>query len=141
MPGPVFEGVMVPLLLPLDDDEKVIERDLVNHVRYLMDRGVDGFLVPSGTGEFYNLTEGERRRSVEIVVGEVDGRAPVISLAGDCGTLNSLRHIAAAREAGADGVMATPPYYVPIDQGTLNRYFPDGIQCFHKHTILRQSRL
>ena len=21
------------------------------------------------------------------------------------------------------------------------RYFPDGIQCFHKHTILRQSRL
>ena len=23
----------------------------------------------------------------------------------------------------------------------LNRYFPDGIQCFHKHTILRQSRL
>ena len=27
-------------------------------------------------------------------------------------------------------------------QGTvLTRYFPDGIQCFHKHTILRQSRL
>ena len=23
----------------------------------------------------------------------------------------------------------------------LSRYFPDGIQCFHKHTILRQSRL
>ena len=23
----------------------------------------------------------------------------------------------------------------------FNRYFPDGIQCFHKHTILRQSRL
>ena len=22
-----------------------------------------------------------------------------------------------------------------------SRYFPDGIQCFHKHTILRQSRL
>ena len=23
----------------------------------------------------------------------------------------------------------------------ISRYFPDGIQCFHKHTILRQSRL
>ncbi len=23
----------------------------------------------------------------------------------------------------------------------VSRYFPDGIQCFHKHTILRQSRL
>ena len=23
----------------------------------------------------------------------------------------------------------------------LTRYFPDGIQCFHKHTILRQYRL
>ena len=26
-------------------------------------------------------------------------------------------------------------------ESALGRYFPDGIQCFHKHTILRQSRL
>ena len=123
MSGPVFEGLLVPLLLPLDEDEKVIESDLVNHVRYLVDRGVNGFLVPSGTGEFYNLTDDERRRSVEIVVGEVAGRLPVISLAGDCGTLNSLRHVSAAREAGADGVMATPPYFEPIDQKSLKAFF------------------
>ena len=39
-----------------------------------------------------------------------------------------------------DGPDRTPHH--PPDRGhSLNRYFPDGIQCFHKHTILRQSRL
>ena len=37
-------------------------------------------------------------------------------------------------------------YWIGLDdsrlrQIALNRYFPDGIQCFHKHIILRQSRL
>ena len=28
-----------------------------------------------------------------------------------------------------------------LERLAISRYFPDGIQCFHKHTILRQSRL
>ena len=32
-------------------------------------------------------------------------------------------------------------FQAPSGNNCFNRYFPDGIQCFHKHTILRQSRL
>lgn len=119
----MFEGVMVPLFLPLDENERIIEGDLVKYVRYLLDRGVHGFLVPSGTGEFHNLSFDERRRAVEIVVGEVKGQALVVSLTGDCGTRNALRIIAAAREAGADAAMATPPYFEPVSQPVLKVFF------------------
>ena len=37
--------------------------------------------------------------------------------------------------------IATRAFSFPCHEDSLNRYFPDGIQCFHKHTILRQSRL
>jgi 4-hydroxy-tetrahydrodipicolinate synthase len=118
-----FEGIITPLFLPLDEEERVLEKDLTAHVRILLDRGIQGFLVPSGTGEFYNLTPEERRHAIAIVAREAKGRVPVIAMAGDCGTRNSLRHIAVAREAGADAVMANPPFYTPVDQVALKEFF------------------
>lgn len=118
-----FEGVMVPLFLPLDENERIIESDLVKHVRHLLDRGVHGFLVPSGTGQFHSLSFDERRRSVEIVAGEAKGQVLVVSLTGDCGTRNALKIIAAAREAGVDAAMATPPYFEPVSQPVLKIFF------------------
>ncbi len=118
-----FEGVIVPLFLPLDEDERIIESDLANYVHYLLGRGIHGFLVPSGTGEFYNLAFEERRHAVEIVAREVQGRALVISLASDCSTRRALKLIQAAREAGADAAMMTPPYYSAISQSVLKVFF------------------
>ena len=118
-----FEGVIAPLFTPLDSQERVIEGDLVKLVRFLLDRGIAGFLAPSGTGEFFNLSFEERRRIVEIVAGEVKGRVPVIAIAGVCSTLESIKHIEAARKVGADAVMATPPYYAPVDQRGLLEFF------------------
>ena len=54
---------------------------------------------------------------------KASGRVPVIAMAGECGTRNSLRQIAEAREAGADAVMANPPFYTPVDQVALKDHF------------------
>lgn len=118
-----FEGVIAPVFTPLDERERVIEGDLVKLVRYLLNHGIKGFLAPSGTGEFFNLSFDARRRIVEIVAGEAKGRVPVIAIAGACSTQESLKHVEAARKAGADAVMATPPYYAPVDQRGLIEFF------------------
>ncbi|MGA8540723.1 MAG: dihydrodipicolinate synthase family protein [Terriglobales bacterium] len=123
MPEKLFEGIITPLLLPLDEEERIIEPDLETLTRELLTRGIKGFLVPSGTGEFYNLAFEERRRATETVVRVAKGRALIIAMISDCGTRNALRHIAAAREAGADAVMACAPYYVHIDQCGLKTFF------------------
>jgi 2-dehydro-3-deoxy-D-pentonate aldolase len=125
MPEQLFEGIMTPLLLPLDKDERIIERELESLCRELLAKGIKGFLVPSGTGEFYNLTFEERRRATEIAVRVAKGRALIVSMISDCGTRNTLRHIDAARQAGADAVMACPPYFVQLDQRDLKLFFTD----------------
>lgn len=123
MSSELFEGIITPLFLPLDKDERIIERDLESLVRELLGHGIRGFLVPSGTGEFYNLAFEERRRAIETVVRVATGRALIVAMVSDCGTRNALRHIAAARQAGAEGVMANPPYYKDVNQQDLKRFF------------------
>lgn len=123
MPEQLFEGIMTPLLLPLDKEERIIERDLESLCRELLAKGIKGLLVPSGTGEFYNLTFEERRRAIETTVRVAKGRALIVAMISDCGTRNALRHIAAARQAGAEAVMANPPFYVQVDQQGLKRFF------------------
>ena len=63
----------------------------------LLALGVHGFLVPSGTGEFYTLTARQRRRATEIVAGAAKGKAPVISMTAETGTRKALEVIADAR--------------------------------------------
>jgi 4-hydroxy-tetrahydrodipicolinate synthase len=118
-----FEGVVVPLFLPLDENERIIESDLVKFVQHLLDRGVHGFLVPSGTGEFYNLSFEERRHATEIVAREARGQALVISMTSDCSTRNALKLVAAAHEAGADAAMMNPPYFSSVSQSVLQDFF------------------
>src|SRR4030042_4737134 len=111
-----FEGVMCPLLAPLDKKERLIEKDLRKFVRWQLDNGANAFLSPSGTGEFFALRAEERKRFVQIVVDEVKGKVPVVAMVGDCGTTLALQHLKNAQDAGADAAMAPPVYYCPIAQ-------------------------
>ena len=114
---------MTPLLIPLDEYEQLIEAELRAHIRILINKGVHGFLSPSSTGEFANLPHETREKILQVTVDETAGRIPVTALIGECGTRATLRNIEAARKAGADAVMATPPYYYPLDQEPLFTHF------------------
>ncbi|GAA1016334.1 hypothetical protein Aple_020490 [Acrocarpospora pleiomorpha] len=75
-------------------------------------QGVHGVLVNGSTGEWFSQTPAERRRVAEIAVAELSGRIPVVVgvtayTPGEA--IDLARH---AAEAGADGVLATPPPYV-----------------------------
>jgi 4-hydroxy-tetrahydrodipicolinate synthase len=118
-----FTGVMTPLLVPLNDQEEVIEPELRTHINNLIEQGIHGFLSPSATGEFANLSNEEWEKVLQITVNETSGRIPVIALVTECGTKNTLRNIKIAMESGADAVMATTPYYYPLDQPSVLNYF------------------
>ena len=81
------EGINPALVTPFTDDGKSVDetrlRALVNHC---IELGVHG-VVPCGTtGEFTNLTIEERKKVIEIVIDEVNGRVPVIAGTGAGGT-------------------------------------------------------
>ncbi len=117
--GNAFEGVVVPILTPLlpsgEQDFGSLRR-LVNH---LLDAGVHGIWASGTTGEFANFTDSERLRNIEAVVNEVNGRVPVIANVSGPATDATVRLGLAAREIGAAGMAATPPYYYPSGQDEL----------------------
>jgi 5-dehydro-4-deoxyglucarate dehydratase len=75
-----------------------------------------------GTGEIYSLDPDEHRRVVEETVAVFAGKAPVI--AGVGGSLPIAVAMARrAAEAGAQGILALPPYYSnPADDGVVEYY-------------------
>ncbi|RST18718.1 5-dehydro-4-deoxyglucarate dehydratase [Streptomyces sp. WAC05374] len=92
------------------------------HVRAGVEAGAGAVFACCGTGEFHALTPEEYRACVAAAVEETAGRVPVVAGAG-YGTALAVRYARLAEEAGADGLLAMPPYLVVGDQGGLVRHY------------------
>lgn len=92
------------------------------HVRAGIDAGAAAVFACCGTGEFHALTPEEFRDCVTAAVGESAGQVPVIAGAG-YGTALARQFAHLAEEAGADGLLAMPPYLVAADQEGLLRHY------------------
>jgi 4-hydroxy-tetrahydrodipicolinate synthase len=118
-----FTGVGTALITPFtkngDVDEKAVRR-LANRQ---IEAGVH-FLVPVGTtGESPTLSPEERRRVVELVVEEAEGRAMVLAGAGGYDTQEVIRSVADMQAAGANGILSVTPYYNrPSQEGLYQHY-------------------
>ncbi|SHI28244.1 5-dehydro-4-deoxyglucarate dehydratase [Streptomyces sp. 3214.6] len=92
------------------------------HVRRGVEAGSAAVFACCGTGEFHALTPEEFERCVRAAVEETDGRVPVIAGAG-YGTALAVRYAGLAEAAGADGLLALPPYLVVAAQEGLLRHY------------------
>jgi 5-dehydro-4-deoxyglucarate dehydratase len=92
------------------------------HVRARIDSGAAAVFACCGTGEFHALTPEEFRDCVAAAVEETAGRVPVVAGAG-YGTALAIRYAKLAEEAGADGLLAMPPYLVVAGQDGLLRHY------------------
>ncbi|WP_344074309.1 5-dehydro-4-deoxyglucarate dehydratase [Streptomyces crystallinus] len=92
------------------------------HVRSGIDAGAGAVFACCGTGEFHALTPEEFHACVAAAVAEAAGRVPVVAGAG-YGTALAVRYARLAEDAGADGLLAMPPYLVVADQEGLLRHY------------------
>ena len=92
------------------------------HVRRGVEAGAAAVFACCGTGEFHALTPEEFERCVRAAVEETAGRVPVVAGAG-YGTALAVRYARLAEAAGADGLLAMPPYLVVAGQEGLLRHY------------------
>ncbi|GEC04274.1 putative 5-dehydro-4-deoxyglucarate dehydratase 1 [Streptomyces spinoverrucosus] len=92
------------------------------HVRRGVDAGAAAVFACCGTGEFHALTPEEFEACVRAAVEEAAGRVPVVAGAG-YGTALAVRYARLAERAGADGLLAMPPYLVLAGQEGLLRHY------------------
>jgi 5-dehydro-4-deoxyglucarate dehydratase len=92
------------------------------HVRQGVAAGAAAVFACCGTGEFHALTPEEFEACVRAAVEETAGRVPVVAGAG-YGTALAVRYARLAEAAGADGLLAMPPYLVFAGQEGLLRHY------------------
>jgi dihydrodipicolinate synthase/N-acetylneuraminate lyase len=105
-----LRGIITVLNTPFTDDDTVDLPSLQRNVRYALEAGVAGFLVPAMASEVDKLSASERRRIVEAVLAENCGKVPVIGGSSAVTAEERKRNAAALIQLGCDGVLASIPY-------------------------------
>lgn len=118
-----FTGVGTALITPFTRTGALDEAGIRRLARRQVDAGVH-FLVPCGTtGETPTLTDAERRRVVEIVAEEAEGRSLVLAGAGGYDTREVIHAASEMQKAGAQGLLSVTPYYnKPTPEGLYQHY-------------------
>lgn len=106
-----LRGVVPPVCTPLDASGKVDTASLTRLVEHLVGGGVHGLFALGSSSEVAFLTDRQREVALRVVVEAVAGRVPVLAGIIDMTTPRVLTHAEAAREAGADALVATAPFY------------------------------
>ncbi|MFZ3571303.1 5-dehydro-4-deoxyglucarate dehydratase [Streptomyces sp. BH097] len=107
------------------------------HVGRGVEAGAAAVFACCGTGEFHALTPEEFEDCVAAAVEAAAGRVPVVAGAG-YGTALAVRYARAAERAGADGLLAMPPYLVVAGQEGLLRHYTELAEATSLDIIVYQ---
>src|SRR5438067_11500168 len=117
-----LRGVIAFPVTPFNADLSLDTAGLHKNLRELLKYPISAVVAAGGTGELYSLTPAEQLEVVKTVVEEVNGKTPVLAGVG----FNTEIAIALAKQsesAGANAILALPPYYPNADETGLLEYY------------------
>jgi 4-hydroxy-tetrahydrodipicolinate synthase len=118
-----WRGSFAIPMTPYDKRDRIDEQVLAAEIEFCIESGVGGLVTPVMVSEFRVLSEEERRTMIRVPVTVSAGRVPVIA---NCAAVNTPLAVGFARyaqEAGADAVIAMPPYTLRPDFETIHAYY------------------
>jgi len=118
-------GIVTALVTPFQEDESIdygVWKDVINSFIF---SGIDGLFAVGTGGEFYAMTEAERREATRFVVSAVGGRVPVYAQVGAVTTRESVALAQHAEEEGADYLVVITPYYIRPTEDEMVRHYGD----------------
>jgi 4-hydroxy-tetrahydrodipicolinate synthase len=118
-----LEGVYSVLPTPFTASGDVDELSLRRVIVLFVGAGVQGVTALGVTGEVARLEDGERRRVLEVVVEQVDGRIGVVAGTTAEGTRTCIHYSRHAKEVGATAVMVSPPRMPKLNSEAVVRHF------------------
>lgn len=118
-----FHGILVPLVTPFHDDNRLDVDTLTQLTQAFIDKGVSGLVVCGTTGEYYALNEEERASVLTTVASIAKGKVSLIAGINDLSTEGAARRANEAEALGYEGLMlAPPPYSLPDQAGIIAHY-------------------
>jgi 5-dehydro-4-deoxyglucarate dehydratase len=117
-------GVIAFPVTPFAPDGALDAGGFRRNLSALLAHPITAVFAPGGTGEIFSLSPDEHRQVVAAAVEVAAGRVPVVAGVGFNGRLGAALARRAA-EAGADGILAFPPYYTNADEEGLADYYTE----------------
>lgn len=118
-----IKGVIVPILTPIDGDEKIDEQKLREQVDYVIEGGVLGILAFGSNGEFYVIEDDEMERGLKIMIDQAAGRVPVYMGIGAISTKKCCRLAKMGVACGAAGISVLQPMFLKPTEAELYEHF------------------
>ncbi len=109
-----LSGVIVPVVTPVDAEDRVDETTFRRMLRRLVDAGVDGLFVGGSAGEGPLLTAIEWRRMIEIAHDEAGDMVPLLGGAMDSSTRRILERVEILAASGYEYFVVAPSYYITL---------------------------
>jgi 4-hydroxy-tetrahydrodipicolinate synthase len=106
-----LNGVIPAIILPLNPDYSIDEAGFRCHIKRVIGvKGVTGIVCNAHASEVTLLSREERKRVLQIVCEEVNGKVPVIAGAYGESTQMVIECALDAKEVGTDAILIMPPF-------------------------------
>ena len=118
----ILEGVLTAIVTPVDAQDQFSEAAFREQIERQISAG-NGIFCGGTNGEFFALTDNEKRRVAEVAVEQIAGRVPVVGHVGENSTAECVRAGRGIARLGVDAVAAITPCFVPLSQDDLHYHF------------------
>ena len=109
-----LKGVIVPLITPVDDEDRVVEAAFRKQIRFVIDAGVHGVFCGGSAGEGPLLSMPEWVRMAEIAFSECGGKVDLLGGAIDTSTARVKEKIKILAGIGYRNIVVAPTFYLTI---------------------------
>ncbi len=123
-----LQGIITPILTPLQDDGSLDTRSLEALIERLIAAGIAGVFVLGTTGEGPALSRDLQQQLIQKSVEIISGRCPLLVGISAASLSDSIELGLFAQSAGADAVVAAPPCYIPADEAELEDFYKALVQ-------------
>ena len=123
MKEPIFTGVAVAIITPMNEDGSVNYEEFGRFIDWQIENGTDAIVVCGTTGESSTLEVEEHSECIKWCVDYVAGRCVVIAGTGSNSTRSAIELSTEACKDGADALLLVTPYYNKTSQRGLIAHY------------------
>ena len=116
-------SIMPAVLSLFDKDGNVDVPAQKKFVRFLINKGVDGFYIGGATGEVFCMDTEDRKAVIKACVEEINGEVPAIAYTGSNSTKVAVELSKYAESVGADYVSSIPPQMGGFSFKQIKEYY------------------
>lgn len=116
-------GIFTIPATPFHDDLTIDEASFRREIEFCAQCGAHGIVWPVGVSEMMTLSDDERRAGFRLIATENRHRATFVAGISGTSIPHAVELAKAAAEAGADAVIAVPPYTFRLDQDGILAYY------------------